>query len=272
MPELPEVETICRGITPFILNKKITKIIINRTDLRWPIPKNLSSYLKKSVISQITRRSKYILLTTTKGTVIIHLGMSGKLLILPKNHTPIKHEHVIFHLDNGYTLSFVDPRRFGTILWTTNDPNEHKLIKPLGLEPFASNFNGSYLQAKAVNRKISIKQFLMNNSNVSGMGNIYTNEALFLAKLNPQTLVTNISAKQWQSLAKQIQVILNQAIEQGGTTLKDYRNSENQQGNFKVFLQVYDRKDLKCYKCNNIIQHFRQNQRSTYFCPQCQKK
>lgn len=270
MPELPEIETICRGIASSLKNQKVTEVIINQPKLRWPVPKIIQAKLKNAKILNISRRSKYIILSTDKGSLIIHLGMSGQLLVLPKVHPSIKHEHVIINLECGKALSFVDPRRFGCILWTEDDVSKHKLLKTLGPEPLAKEFTGEYIIAKARTKKVAIKQFLMDSHIVCGIGNIYANEAMFLAKIHPKTPVNLINLSKAKILVKKIQQVLTRAIKHGGTTLRDYRNSEGKKGNFKEKLKIYGRKNEPCIICQSTIQHIRQNQRSTYYCPKCQ--
>lgn len=270
MPELPEVETILRGISPAFTNQKIVDVIIRAQRLRWPIPKNLKQKLLDQVVTNISRRGRYLLLETRAGTVIIHLGMSGKLQVLPKDHLLTKHEHLNIVFENSRALCYIDPRRFGAILWTEGNPLQYPLLANLGLEPFDPNFNGEYLLTQARNRKICIKQFIMNNSVVTGVGNIYANEALFRSKIYPFVPAKAISKKQFQTLAINIQKILKQAIENSGTTLRDYATSEGKSGAFQKLLQVYGRNGKPCQRCKTILQQQRIGQRSTVFCPRCQ--
>lgn len=271
MPELPEVETVSRGIRPLLLKQKITQIIVRQPKLRWTIPRSLNNDLKQQTIQQVTRRGKYLLLATENGTIIIHLGMSGVLLVQPQQHTWAKHEHVNIILANGYALCFIDPRRFGTILWTTQDPQQHRLLKHLGPEPLTRDFNARYLINAARRHKCTIKQFIMNNHIVVGVGNIYATEALFLAKIHPTTPANQVSAAHLTKLVTTIKQVLKLAIKNSGTTIRDYATSDGKPGNFQHRLYVYGRQNQPCKKCKTILQAIRLGQRNTVFCPSCQK-
>ena len=270
MPELPEVETICRGIASAIIDKKITSVDLNFPKLRWPVPKNLNQILACQKFNKIIRRSKYLLLTTKDGTLILHLGMSGKLVISAEAKKPEKHEHFRINFADGAILSFIDPRRFGAILWTDTNPFEHKLLKPLGPEPLTKDFSNSYLYVQAQRHKQAIKQFIMNSKIVVGVGNIYANEALFLAAINPHTPANKVTKTQYKILVTKLKNILAQAIKKGGTTIRDYATSEGKSGGFQNNLKVYGRTGEKCFVCKAIIQQTRQGQRSTFYCPRCQ--
>jgi formamidopyrimidine-DNA glycosylase len=271
MPELPEVETICRGIEPAILNKKISTVVIRQHQLRWSIEKNLPIKLKNQTVKSVTRRGKYLLFTLNSGTLIIHLGMSGSLQLLPKEHTVQKHDHVDIVFNTGQCLCFNDPRRFGAILWTEQNPLQHKLLTHLGLEPLDAEFTAEYLFAKTKNHTTPIKTFIMNSKIVTGVGNIYANEALFLAEINPTTSAKQLTLKDCQKLVTAIKKVLQAAIKHGGTTFRDYKNSKGEKGLFKEKLQVYARGGKTCLKCGSAITATRLGQRSTYHCPKCQK-
>jgi len=271
MPELPEVETTRQGIIPQVLNQTITSVVVNQYDLRWPIPKTLKVTLTGVTIKEITRRGKYLLFKTCAGTLIIHLGMSGRLLIMPQKHTLAKHEHVNINLANNYTLCYIDPRRFGAILWTKENPHEHKLLKHLGVEPLEREFNGAYLFSQTQKRKTTIKQLIMDSHIVTGVGNIYANEALFLAGINPGLPANSINKKQCDLLVKSIKKILIKAIKKSGTTIRDFATSNGKPGGFQNSLQVYGRTNNPCKKCHTPIKEIRLGQRSTFFCPKCQK-
>ena len=270
MPELPEVETVCRGIIPHLTGHTITKIIVRESRLRWPIPAPL---LQKQLLSQniisVARRAKYIFIRAPNGYLIIHLGMSGTLQIATAATPLKKHDHFDCVLSNGKILRFNDPRRFGCILWATN-PDDLAIIASLGPEPFSKIFSAKYLLQQAQKRKISIKAFIMNNQVVVGVGNIYASESLFLARINPLMPAQELTLPQASQLCKAIKSTLTQAIKLGGTSLKDFRHSDGKLGYFKNELQVYDRRGEKCYRCNVIIQAKKIGQRMTYFCSYCQ--
>lgn len=270
MPELPEVETTLRGIAPHIEHQTIIDVIIRQPRLRWLIPPNIKKILTGEAIHHIERRGKYILFKMSKGTIIIHLGMSGHLRILTKPLPPNKHDHVDIIFENSKILRFTDPRRFGAFLWTTEDPKKHFLLKKLGVEPLNKNFSGKYLWLKAQNKKTSIKSFLMNNHIVTGVGNIYATEVLFATRIYPGASVNLLSEKQMNSLAKSIKTILHSAIKRGGTTLRDFVNSEGKPGYFSNQLNVYGRAGLPCLICGTILQSMQIAQRSTVYCKKCQ--
>lgn len=270
MPELPEVETICNTLKS-IVKRKITAVFISNFKLRCPIPKNIPKVLKGEIIQNINRRGKYILLKTDHGTLIIHLGMSGNLQIKNKNHAFAKHEHVNIFLNNGLVLCYNDPRRFGAILWTTQDPLRHRLLENLGVEPFDKNFTADFLLDKAKTRRCSIKQLLMDNHVVTGIGNIYANEILFAAKINPLLKVNLLSWKQCQKLVKETKRILTLAIKHRGTTIKDHTDSHGKKGLFQNKLKVYNRSNQPCINCKTRLAMVRIGQRSTVFCPKCQR-
>ncbi len=271
MPELPEVETTCRGIAPHIIEKKVKKIIIRNAQLRYPIPENLPQDLTGQTINQVTRRGKYILLHSDTGVAIIHLGMSGTLRIVESETGAEKHDHVDIIFDHGKCLRLRDPRRFGCLLWTPTDPLQHRLLKPLGPEPLSGNFNGSYLYNLSRKRTVAIKQFIMNSHIVVGVGNIYASEALFQASINPKRQAGQVSLKLYQTLIIAIQDVLSRAISQGGTTLRDFYNSEGKPGYFQQKLNVYGRDNQPCHHCNTPILKIQQGQRATYYCKQCQQ-
>ncbi len=273
MPELPEVETIKNGLLPYCKNTIIRKTTIRQPKLRWPIPCDLDSFIKNEKIVDIKRRSKYLLFYTNSGVLVIHLGMSGNLRVIDKKLEPKKHDHVDIQLSNNKILRYHDPRRFGAILWVDNidNINQHKLFKHLGPEPLTDEFNLEYIIAKAKNKKTPAKNFIMNNINVVGVGNIYATEALFYAKINPFKPVGEIKPKQWQELIYQIKKILKKAIECGGTTLKDFTNSDGKPGYFKQELAVYGRSNQACINCSTILKSQKQQGRTTVYCPKCQQ-
>ena len=271
MPELPEVETTCKGIAPHIENNTITKVIVRNRSLRWPIPTGLNAKLATKKITSVTRRAKYILINTDIGALIIHLGMSGSLRILSSDEEVEKHDHFELQFKDGLCLRLRDPRRFGCVLWEKNDPLTHKLLINLGPEPLEKAFNAELLFEKSRKRKTTIKQFIMDSKVVVGVGNIYASESLFLSGINPKRLAGKITKKNAQELTSAIKKILKQAIKQGGTTLKDFRSSDGKPGYFQQKLIVYDRKDEPCVKCKKPIKQLTLGQRSTFYCSNCQK-
>ena len=270
MPELPEVETTLRGIHPHIQTQIIDKITVRQHALRWPIPKNLPNLLKGQAILEISRRGKYLLFSTSNGTLIMHLGMSGRLRIITQEIPPQKHDHIDILFHNKKILRYTDPRRFGACLWTSKDPSQHKLLKNLGPEPLTPEFSGKYLWTKAQKRKVAVKTFIMNSQIVVGVGNIYAAEALFAAGIHPNTPAENISEKTYQLLSAHIKTILKNAIKKGGTTLKDFLNSEGNPGYFSIQLKVYGRGGQPCVICNTPLEQIKLGQRGTVFCIKCQ--
>jgi len=271
MPELPEVETTLRGISAHVLNSKITKVSIRNPNLRWPVPKELAQQVINDQIINITRRAKYLLLNTRKGSIIIHLGMSGSLRIISPETPYEKHEHVEFCFANGNALRLKDPRRFGAVLWTNDKVEAHSLLKHLGVEPLSEAFNAQLLFKLSRNRKIAIKQFIMDSKVVVGIGNIYANEALFASGIHPTRAAGKVSMQRYILLCTHIKNILQQAISQGGTTLKDFVGGTGKPGYFKQELLVYGRKGEPCNKCGKALKEIRQGQRSTVYCTNCQK-
>jgi formamidopyrimidine-DNA glycosylase len=267
MPELPEVETIRCHLEPEIKDQIIKDVIIRNRRLRWPIAKNFPEKLRNQVVKSVYRRGKYLLLDIDKGTIIIHLGMSGSLQIVPKDYPIKKHDHVDI-IFNTRCLRFNDPRRFGAILWT-NNLLQHRLLRNLGHEPLCDDFNGEYLYQRSRNRKIPIKQFIMDNHIVTGIGNIYANEALFAANIDPRLQAGKISKQHYNILVKHIKRILKLAIKNNGTTFRDFISSNGQPGSFKMQLKTYGRGGLPCVNCGNILQKIRLVQRSTVYCPYC---
>ncbi|MDH5484527.1 MAG: bifunctional DNA-formamidopyrimidine glycosylase/DNA-(apurinic or apyrimidinic site) lyase [Gammaproteobacteria bacterium] len=270
MPELPEVETSRRGIQPHVINKPISDVIIRQKKLRWPIPARLKTELINQTFHSVERRGKYLLLQSGKGCLIIHLGMSGSLRITDTSRAPEKHDHFDILFNDKTILRLRDPRRFGAVLWTKKNPLQHKLLQGLGPEPLTEDFTAKYLAQKAKNRRISIKSFIMNSQVVVGVGNIYANEALFLAGINPKRQCNRISITRLQNLTQAIKEILSKAIQQGGTTLRDFTHEDGKPGYFQQTLNVYGKKDQPCPHCGTPLKHIQQQQRSTYYCCICQ--
>lgn len=270
MPELPEVETTLRGIQPLILNIKISQIVVRRPDLRWPVPvKEITQALKGNSFFDIRRRGKYLILTSNKGSLLIHLGMSGCLRIFPEHVRPQKHDHLDIIFKNGNLLRFTDPRRFGSFLWS-KEPDKHHLIRNLGPEPLEDSFSGQYLFKQSRDREVAIKNFIMNSKIVVGLGNIYASEALFNAGLRPQRKACKTTLAQAEFLCSSIKTLLKESINQGGTTLRDFVGSNNNPGYFKQQLKVYGRKNKKCKSCSTLLKEIRIGQRSSVYCPRCQ--
>jgi formamidopyrimidine-DNA glycosylase len=270
MPELPEVETTRIGIAPHVLGETVTDVIIRDGRLRWPVPKQLRKTLVGASIRKLSRRGKYLLFHTEPGCMILHLGMSGSLRILTGEIPPEKHDHVDFVFASGTRLRFRDPRRFGCILWTAGDPLHHDLLSKLGPEPLSDDLDGDYLFRKARKRTQSVKTFIMDSRIVAGVGNIYANEVLFAAGINPNRKAGRITRERYKKLAVCIKDVLKKALAKGGTTLRDFVNGQGEPGYFRMELQVYDRAGGPCFICKSPIKVNRLGQRSTFYCPVCQ--
>ena len=269
MPELPEVETTRKGILPYIDQQIVTKVIVRQPKLRWPVPEEIHD-MQGDRIQTVTRRGKYILLETQRGTALIHLGMSGSLRVLDEDIEPEKHDHIDIIFANKKLIRLRDPRRFGAVLWTTKNPYKHKLIRSLGPEPLGDDFNSDYLFQYSRGRKVSIKQFIMNGHVVVGVGNIYACESLFKAGISPKALAGKISKKRYEKLVVVIKEVLAHAIEKGGTTLKDFVQAEGNPGYFQQQLNVYGRGGEVCLVCESTVKQIKQGQRSTFYCSKCQ--
>ena len=269
MPELPEVEVSRLGIKPHITEQVVNKVLIHNARLRWPVPDEVKT-IETLKITNVRRRAKYLLLDTEIGSVILHLGMSGHLRIVPIEEPLKKHDHVEFHFANGKALRLNDARRFGACLWQAPDC-DHTLFSKLGPEPLTDDFTAVHLYERSRGKKVAIKQFIMDNHVVVGVGNIYANESLFKAGIHPQKEAGKVSLKRFQLLTPIIKDTLAAAIEQGGTTLKDFSQSDGKPGYFAQQLLVYGRKGQPCMSCETILQEVRLGQRSTIFCSQCQK-
>lgn len=270
MPELPEVETTRRGIQPWLAGNIITHIRVHNASLRWPVPETLQELANHSIIS-IHRRGKYLLLACQTGTVIIHLGMSGSLRICEPSSTRRKHDHVEFFISSDKVLRYHDPRRFGCVLWHTGDVMQHPLLASLGPEPLSDAFNSSYLKGRARNRKIAIKNLIMDSHIVVGVGNIYASEALFKAGIRPTRAAGRVTKLELDKLVIVTKETLTRSIEQGGTTLKDFVNSDGNPGYFAQSLNVYGRTDEPCNSCSTPIKTKVIGQRASFYCPVCQK-
>jgi formamidopyrimidine-DNA glycosylase len=270
MPELPEVETTRAGLAPHCEGKKITQVILRRPDLRWPIPKAIKQHLPDQTIVAIRRRAKYLLLDVGSGSAILHLGMSGMLRVLPSTTLVGKHDHVDIVLENHRAIRFTDPRRFGCLLWQANG-EIHPLLQTLGPEPLSEDFNGDMLFELSRKRKAPIKQFLMDQAIVVGVGNIYAAESLFKAGIAPTRAAGSVSRERYQRLAAAIKTILAHAIQRGGTTLRDFLNADGAPGYFEQELWVYGREGEPCKICKKPIQSLRLGQRASAWCRHCQR-
>lgn len=271
MPELPEVETTRRGILSALRGRRISEFVLRNHKLRWPVDRALAHILPGQHVRDVRRRAKYLLIDLDGGTLIAHLGMSGSLRVLPCETPWLKHDHYEICLDKGRCLRFNDPRRFGSLHWVTGDPLEHPLLFGLGPEPLGEEFDGAYLTGRAKGRKVAVKQFLMDQRIVVGVGNIYASEALFRAGIHPRRAAGKVSPERYARLVAAVQAVLGEAIKQGGTTLRDYVNADGTPGYFRQKLYVYERDGQPCRKCHTPIRKLAQGQRSTYFCPSCQK-
>jgi formamidopyrimidine-DNA glycosylase len=271
MPELPEVETTRRGLAAHLTGKTIADVVIRNPRLRWLIPENLPGLLHGSTINSLKRRAKYLLMVCGNGTLILHLGMSGSLRILPANTPPEKHDHFDLLLSDGTLMRLRDPRRFGAVLWHSGDVLAHPLLVSLGPEPLEADFDAHYLYQATRERSISIKQCIMDNHIVVGVGNIYANEALFRAGIKPQLAAGRLSLPRCSKLVDEIRATLAEAIVQGGSTLRDFVNSSGQPGYFQQNYWVYGRGGKPCRLCGLTIKQIRQGQRSSFFCRACQK-
>lgn len=270
MPELPEVEVCRLGIKPHIENNMISDVIVRFWQLRWPIPKEVLS-LKNQTVEAVERRSKYLIIKVASGSLLIHLGMSGTIRIIDKEIPVIKHDHFDLVFTDGKALRLNDPRRFGAVLWLPEHKDVDGILSKLGPEPLTDDFTHDYLFEKAKGRKTPIKTFIMNNSVVVGVGNIYANEALFLTGIRPTTLAGNISKRRLNILTDTIKAVLAAAINQGGTTLKDFTQADGKPGYFAQSLNVYGRGGEPCLVCETVLTEIRQSNRSSVYCTKCQK-
>jgi len=271
MPELPEVETTRRGIAPHITGQRIHGVIVRNRNLRWPVSRKLHGALAGQFVQGVGRRAKYLLLEAETGTLILHLGMSGSLRLIDAGEPAGRHDHVDLVFGNGRALRYTDPRRFGSLHWTTRDPQQHRLLRDLGVEPLGTGLTGAYLHARSRGRRLAIKHFLMDSHIVAGIGNIYACEALYMAGISPKRAAGRIGLKKYGLLAEVIGEVLTDSISAGGTTLRDFVNGDGRPGYFRQHLNVYGRTGTPCISCRTPIREIRQGQRSTFYCPKCQK-
>lgn len=270
MPELPEVEITRRGLLPLI-NQTVSQVVIRNPSMRWPIPVHLPQTLQNQSLIGLTRRAKYILAEFQCGTLLLHLGMSGRISLLDRNYPPEKHDHFDIAFANGSVLRLRDPRRFGAVLWAGLEPNQHALLLPLGPEPLSESFNAHYLKAQLNTRSAAIKVAIMDAHMVVGVGNIYASESLFRARIHPETPAKNLTSKQCEKLVAEIKATLQAALEAGGSSLRDFFGVDGNIGYFQQEYFVYGRTDAPCKVCGKLIQCIRLGQRSTFFCKSCQK-
>lgn len=271
MPELPEVETTRRALTETLTGQVIRQLLVRERRLRQPIPAGLARHLNGTRITGLERRSKYLLLHTEAGSALIHLGMSGSLRIADPALAPGAHDHYDLVLANGSCLRYRDPRRFGLLLWAGTKPARHPLLRDIGPEPFDPGFGGAYLYAKSRGRRTAVKTLLMDAHVVAGVGNIYANEALYRAGIHPRRPAGRIGPARYANLAAAIRTVLSEAIQVGGTTLRDFFYGTGESGYFRIQLSVYDREGEPCPRCGGPVRRAVIGQRASYFCPRCQR-
>ncbi|MDR2215771.1 MAG: bifunctional DNA-formamidopyrimidine glycosylase/DNA-(apurinic or apyrimidinic site) lyase [Nevskiaceae bacterium] len=271
MPELPEVETTRSGIEPHVTGRTIERLAVHERRLRWPIARTLAAWAQGQKITQVRRRAKYLLLRLERGWLMLHLGMSGSLRVLPVRTALDAHDSFDIEMDSGWTLRYNDPRRFGSLFHLKGDPARHKLLRDLAPEPLEPAFNADYLFRVTRKRSAAIKQVIMNSHLVVGVGNIYASEALFRARIRPGRAAKSLSRAECAALVTAIRAVLRMAIPHGGTTLRDYVGADGKPGYFKRKLWVYERAGLPCRRCGATVRKRAQGQRSTYYCAQCQQ-
>lgn len=271
MPELPEIETALRGIAPHLQGMRIERLLVRERRLRLPVPADTERRVRSQRILRLGRRGKYLLLELERGAILIHLGMSGSLRVLTTDTPPEKHDHLDLCLENDNCLRLRDPRRFGIFLWTPERPADHPLLARLGPEPLEPDFDGDYLYARARARRCAVKTLIMDARLVVGVGNIYANESLYRAGIHPARACNRISRARYRRLATAIRAILAAAIDQGGTSLRDFVQEDGRPGYFARSLQVYGRAGQPCPGCDDPIRLRRIGQRSSFYCPNCQK-
>ncbi|APV48791.1 DNA-formamidopyrimidine glycosylase [Betaproteobacteria bacterium GR16-43] len=270
MPELPEVETTRRGLEPHVVGRRIREVVVREPRLRWPVPRDLGRKLRGEPVLAIRRRGKYLLFDYPKGHLLVHLGMSGQLTVVPADRPARAHDHVELKLEGTESLRLNDPRRFGAMLWIAGPAERHVLLRNLGVEPFDDAFTGAAMHALARGRRVAVKHFIMNANVVTGVGNIYASEALFRAGIHPLRPAGRISLERWNLLAEAIRATLTRALEAGGSTLRNYVSASGEPGKFQDVTSVYAREGEPCRVCKRPIRAIRQGQRATYYCAGCQ--
>ena len=271
MPELPEVETTRLGIRASILHQSVREVTIRDYRLRWPVCHEIEQQLPGQIITAVSRRGKYLLLHSSSHCLIIHLGMSGHLRIVPEGSKAGKHDHADILFSNHLVLRYNDPRRFGALLWTDQDPLQHVRLRDLGVEPLTDSFNARLLFEFSRRRTGPVKSLIMNSQVVVGVGNIYACESLFMAGINPDRAANKISLKRYARLVEAIKQVLARAIKAGGTTLRDFKSSEGKPGYFAQELKVYGRATQACVNCGSKIKSGLIGQRNTFWCNRCQR-
>ena len=271
MPELPEVETTRRGIAPHVVGRRVADVAVRQPRLRYPVPPRLASRLRGREVVEVGRRGKYLWLRFDHGALVVHLGMSGSLCLVAAGRDPGKHDHVDIEFEGGTRLRLHDPRRFGSVTWADGDPLRHPLLAGLGIEPLDDAMNGDYLHRRSRGRRASVKQFIMDNRILTGVGNIYANEALYAAAISPLRAAGRVSLERYTSLAAAIQEVLQAAIRAGGTTLRDFHHGEGRPGYFGRELLVYQREGDACGRCVCSMRAHRRGQRSSFYCAGCQR-
>ena len=271
MPELPEVETTLRGIEPLLKRQRIKQLIVRDHRLRWPVAEDLATHLEGAKVQSLERRAKYMLIHFAGGSLIWHLGMSGSMRIVGQGEALKKHDHIDLVLANKKMVRYNDPRRFGCVLWGGKNVMDHVLLASLGPEPLSAQFNAEALFQRSRGRRVSIKQFIMDQKVVVGVGNIYASEALFLAGIAPSRQAARISLARYRLLVSHIKAVLIEAIRQGGTTLRDFSQADGRPGYFEQQLAVYGREGSPCIVCGATIRNKVIGQRASYYCPACQR-
>ena len=271
MPELPEVETTRRGLEPALSGQRIARAVVRHRGLRVPVPRGLERQVAGARIARVERRAKYLLVVCDRGTLIVHLGMSGRLWLVDARTPPAAHDHFDLVLESGVTARLCDPRRFGLVLWQTPGAGTHPLLARLGPEPLSPSFDAAHLYRETRSRSAAIKQVIMDASVVAGVGNIYASEALFRARINPKLPARRLGPERCARLVEHIRATLEDAIRAGGSTLRDYVGSHGEAGYFQNEHLVYGRSGEPCRRCGTAVRELRQGQRSTFYCPRCQR-
>ena len=270
MPELPEVETTRRGLLPHLAGRQVTAVAVHEARLRWPVESGLENRLVGQKLETIDRRGKYLLFRFGSGTLVAHLGMSGSMRLAASNEEKRKHDHVEIFFGAYVCLRFHDPRRFGCLLWTEETAEQHPLLIRLGVEPLSDDFNATYLFQASRHRSLPVKVLIMNAAIITGVGNIYANEALFMAGIHPRRPSSSLSLEECSRLIQEIRCVLEASIQQGGSTLRDFVNGHGAPGYFQQTLKVYQREGSECPRCGHCIMSDRMGQRSSFFCGNCQ--
>jgi formamidopyrimidine-DNA glycosylase len=271
MPELPEVETTRRGLEPVMVGRRIAAVVVTERRLRWTLPAGFEAALTGRRVTAVARRAKYLLVRTDRGTLLVHLGMSGSLRTLAAGTPRRAHDHVDLVLEAGRCVRFNDPRRFGSMHFIRGRPERHRLLRALAPEPLGDGFDADYLWPRTRRRRVAIKQLLMNAAVVVGVGNIYASEALFRARISPRRAAGGLTRAEVARLVAAVKRVLSAAIRVGGTTLRDYVSADGSPGYFRQKLYVYERAGAPCRVCRTPVRHVVQGQRSTYWCPSCQR-